>query len=229
VEHYGIGIHESWASNTIQSSTVLSIPLEGMDSTASHTESYIFSCVFLNCAVAGVARRRSWIARAKPFDCIVSKVPFLPGGSFYVRTCCLTYVRDSPSTSLFSYLLSTAIANLNSLFGLTNARLLPLGSASIFKPPEFSYFVRFFYRTFLTTSSAILSVRGRTPASLSSKALCRLFFLFYSSLIPPHRVITSPSIFSTGYWTDGLGDPGAHIRPICGCRRCTIFKWVCKL
>lgn len=150
-----------------------------------------------------------------------------PGGSFFVRTCCLIYVRDSPSSLLFSYLLSTAITNPNSLFGLTSARLLSLDSASIFKTPEFSYFVRFFYRTFLRTSSAILSVRGCTPASLACKALCRLFFLFYSSLIPPHRVIISPSIFSTGYRTDGLGDPGAHLRPICGFS--TIFKWACKL
>ena len=59
-----------WVSSTTHSSAVLSIPFEGMAPTASHTASYIFSCVVLNCAVVGVARRRSWITRAKPFDSI---------------------------------------------------------------------------------------------------------------------------------------------------------------
>jgi hypothetical protein len=48
-------------------------------------------------------------AREKPFHSIASKRLFLPWGSFFtilVRTCCLIYVRDSPSSSLFSYMLA---------------------------------------------------------------------------------------------------------------------------
>jgi len=91
----------------------------GDGATASHTASYIFSGVVLNCAVVGVARRRSWIARAKLFDSIALKMLLLPEGSFFailVRTYYLIYVRDYPSSSSFSYLLATAITNRNGLF-----------------------------------------------------------------------------------------------------------------